>query len=430
MIAYTHYETDPRVIREAEAAVNGGFDVDFLALRRKDDPDAAMIRGVRVLRLNQYRYRGGGHGRYLLAYLELFARCFFKCTFLFLRKRYRVIHVNNMPDFLVWCTLIPRLFGARILLDIHDPMPNTFASKFKSGENGFFFKILLWQELISAWYANAVLTVSEPLKQHILIKHGIPADKIHVIANFADDRLFTLRKLPTVNGRIRIIFHGTILERNGLRDLIVALSKTKGRQNLLVRIIGEGDFSQPLIDLIRLHGLEEVVQFENRVYPLLEIPDIVASCHVGVVPLEISSITNYALPLKLLEYISLGLPVITVRNTAIAHYLNEGDCLFFQPGSTDSLRDIFERIASQPNTLLAWHERSTALREKFLWSDERNKYVRLLNDLCPKRKENRSDEPRNQDVEESSPRGTHSVRPNRDEFQEQADRREPAGAGK
>src|SRR5215475_11200232 len=140
MIAYTNYQTDPRVIREAEAAVSGGFDVDFIALRRQGEPAEEMVRGVRVLRLNQTRYRGGGVIKYVLSYLEFFFRCLIKTTFLQLKKRYRVVHVNNMPDFFVFCALLPKLMGAKIILDIHDPMPNTFASKFKSGESGFFFK--------------------------------------------------------------------------------------------------------------------------------------------------------------------------------------------------------------------------------------------------------------------------------------------------
>ena len=62
------------------------------------------------------------------------------------------------------------------------------------------------------------------------------------------------------------------------------------------------------------------MQFDNRMYPVEEIPRMLADCNLGLVPLEISSITNYALPLKLLEYLSMGIPSITVRNAAIGYY--------------------------------------------------------------------------------------------------------------
>lgn len=382
MIAYTNYATDPRVIREAEAAVYGGFDVDFLALRRNNDPPQEIVRGVRVIHLNQSRYRGSEHVKYLIEYSKFFLRCFFKATFLYLRRRYSAIHINNMPDFLVFCTIIPRLFGAKVLLDIHDPMPNTFASKFKSGEEGFFYKLLLWQERLSAWYADAVLTVHEPVKESILIKHGLPGESIHVIANFADDELFQYRKQPPVDGKLRLIFHGTILERYGLRNLMLALSKLRNKDKIAVRIIGEGDFSAELAGMIESLALGEVVQFDNRSYPVHEIPEKIADSHLGLVPLEISSITNYALPLKLVEYIAMGLPVVTVPSAAITYYFGEHDCLFYQADSVESLRATIDRVVENPAILDEYNARAKTLREKFVWSRERDKYVTLLRNLC------------------------------------------------
>jgi len=385
MIAYTNYRTDPRVIRAAEAAVGEGFDVDFIALRREGDPLEERIRGVRVLHVNQYRYRGRGLFSYVLAYLNFFVRCFFKSTALFFKKSYTVIHVNNMPDFLVFCTLIPKLMGAKVLLDIHDPMPNTFASKFKSGDKGFFFKLLLWQEKFSAWYADRVLTVHDPVKDLILVKHGMAPDSIQVIANFADDQVFTLNPDYKADGELRLIFHGTILERYGLRTLVQALSMVRNRDKMAVKIIGEGDFSDELKRLILAAGLESFVHFDNQFYPMHDIPRIISDANIGLVPLEISSITNYALPLKMLEYISLGLPVITVRNAAISYYFGETDCFYYQPGDPESLRAVLDRVAEDPALLMQYHQKAVAIRDKFSWSNEKKKYVSLLRELsnCP-----------------------------------------------
>jgi len=381
MIAYTNYRTDPRVIRAAEAAVSGGFAVDFLALRREGDPPVEMIHGVRVIHVNQPRYRGRGLVRYIFSYLNFFVRCFFKSAMLSLKKHYAVVHVNNMPDFLVFSALIPKLMGAKVLLDIHDPMPNTFSSKFKSGDEGFFFKLLLWQEKLSAWYANRVLTVHDPVKDLILVKHGLPGDSIQVIANFADDQVFTLNSNYQAGGRLRLIFHGTVLERYGLRTLVRALSLVRNKDKMSVKIIGEGDFSDELKQLITAAGLEHVVHFDNRFYPMHDIPRIISDANVGLVPLEISSITNYALPLKMLEYIAMGLPVITVRNAAIAYYFGETDCLYYQPGDAESLRAVLDRLAEDPALLIQYHQKAVSLREKFCWSNEKRKYLSLLRGL-------------------------------------------------
>lgn len=381
MIAYTNYRTDPRVIRAAEAAVSGGFDVDFIALRRDGDPEVEIIQGVRVIHVNQFRYRGGGQFRYMLSYLNFFIRCFFKTAVLCIKKSYAVVHVNNMPDFLVFSTVIPKLMGAKILLDIHDPMPNTFASKFKSGEDGFFFKLLLWQEKISALYSDRVLTVHDPVKDLILVKHGLDADSIQVVANFADDQVFLLQPDYKADGKLRLVFHGTILERYGLRTLVQALCAVKNKDKMSVRIIGEGDFSNELKKLIASLGIESYVHFDNRFYPVPEIPGVISGANVGLVPLEISSITNYALPLKMLEYISLGLPVITVRNAAISYYFGESDCLYYQPGDPDSLCSVLDRLAENPTLLLHYHQKAVSIRDKFSWSSEKKKYISLLREL-------------------------------------------------
>jgi len=382
MIAYTNYESDPRVIREAEAAHEAGFDVDFLALRKPGAAEVENIRGVRVIRLNQSKYRGGGCISYLRAYLEFFIRCFFACTRLFFERRYEVIHVNNMPDCLVFCTLIPRLLGVQVILDIHDPMPDTFASKFKDGDGGFFFTLLLWQERLSAAYSSRVLTVHDPVKYGILMKHGLRHEDIDVVANFADEKLFPLRDSFELSGRTRFVFHGTILERSGLRLLMEALAMLRHKDRVAVKIIGEGDFSGRLKEMIHSLKLEDVVEFDNRSYPAHGIAERLRDCHVGLVPLEISSVTNYALPLKLVEYISIGLPVLTVRNEAIAFYLNEEDCIFYKVNCVESLSAAMDRIVEQPELLHHYRNRSIALRPRFSWAAEKEKYVALLHRLA------------------------------------------------
>jgi glycosyltransferase involved in cell wall biosynthesis len=99
------------------------------------------------------------------------------------------------------------------------------------------------------------------------------------------------------------------------------------------------------------------------------------------VPLEISSITNYVLPLKLLEYLSLGLPSVTVRNAAIGYYFSEDDCLFYEPGDPQSLRAVLDQLAADPGLLAHYQERAVALRGKFQWGNERQKYIGLLRGL-------------------------------------------------
>jgi glycosyltransferase involved in cell wall biosynthesis len=381
MIGYTYYESDPRVIREAEAAVEAGFAVDFLALRRPGRPAVEIIRGVKVVRVNQGKYRGGGHARYAMEYAKFFFRSFLKATTLHLRQRYAIVHVNNMPDFLVFSALVPRMLGAAVILDIHDPMPDTFLSKFKSKKHGLLYRLLLWQERLSVAFSSKVITVHDLIKKETLFKHGIAQGSVEVVANFPDDKFFPLRESLLFDGTVRLVFHGTILERAGLRRVLTALSMVRHKDRIFLKIIGEGDFSQELKQLISSLDLCGIVTFDNCSYPSDKIAEQFIDCNVGIVPLEINPLTNCALPLKLLEYVSLGMPVVSISNDAINHYLSPTDCIFYQWNSAESLSKVLDQLIDDPELLTLYRQRSVTIRDRFTWKIEKKKYIGLLREL-------------------------------------------------
>lgn len=381
MMAYTNYEIDPRVIRAAEAAAEAGFAVDCLVLRRPGQSAEEIINGVRVIRLAQERYRSRSRAGYLWAYSLFFVRCLVASARLCTSKHYRVVHVHNMPDVLVFSALIPRLFGAKVILDIHDPMPETLMAKYAGSPGGTLYRLLVRLEKMSVAFASRTVTVNHPVRDHVLLAHGYRPDQIGVIANFADDRLFTpIPYTPPVD-KVRCVFHGTILERYGLRTLVEAVAAMKHQDRIEVRIIGEGDFSQQLHALIESKRLSRVVRFDNRAYPLCEIPQRLADCHVGLVPLDVTPVSDFALPLKLIEYTCLGLPSITVRSTAIAYYLQSDECLMYAPGDAAALTNILDAVAESPASLGPVRERLPAARARLSWTLEKERYIAMLREL-------------------------------------------------
>ena len=95
--------------------------VDLICLRDgKREPSREIVNGVNILRLPIPKRRGGKID-YLLQYSAFGAACFMILAFRSLRKRYDIVHVDNMPDFLVFSGLVPRLFGSKVMLDLHDP---------------------------------------------------------------------------------------------------------------------------------------------------------------------------------------------------------------------------------------------------------------------------------------------------------------------
>src|SRR5690349_12077558 len=108
MLVHQDYYRDDRVQRYAEALVLAGVQVEVLCLPSLAEPSRALPPGVQVFTI-PLRRSGQRPALYFLEYgaalilftILLLRRC--------LRQRYAVIHVHNMPDFLVFAALVPRL---------------------------------------------------------------------------------------------------------------------------------------------------------------------------------------------------------------------------------------------------------------------------------------------------------------------------------
>ena len=170
LVRLLYYPDDMLVRREAEALRDLGFDVDVYCLRNAGEAAEAVVEGVTVHRLPLKREKRGA-ARNLFEYLAFFCLAAGALTAAHLRRPFAVIQVNTMPDFLVFATLLPRLLGARVTLQMYEPMPELWATKFTSPWPSRILRV------IAGWavrYADAVITVTESLKE-TLVAHAAPA---------------------------------------------------------------------------------------------------------------------------------------------------------------------------------------------------------------------------------------------------------------
>src|SRR5687768_6362205 len=130
-LAYTFYETDNRVRRYAEALAERGHSVDVIALRRDGQPTRAEHNGVRVHRLQRRQRTEGAAATYLAKIMLFLARATALISIRHMARPYDVLHIHNVPDFLVFASWLPKLTGARIILDIHDILPEFYSDKFQ-----------------------------------------------------------------------------------------------------------------------------------------------------------------------------------------------------------------------------------------------------------------------------------------------------------
>src|SRR2546428_13411011 len=246
MVVHSCYPFDEtRVQREAEALVESGFEVDVICLRQDNEPTIERVDSVNIFRLPIWRKRKHGRMAQLFDYFTGFFLTFFHLSRLHLKRRYHVVQIHNLPDFLVFAALIPRLMGSKVILDIHDLMPEFYCSRFNSSFDSLSVRLIRLQERLSCRFAHHVITVTESWRQ-ILIGRSVAPNKCSVVMNLADPRYSDTalaERHRRSNGTFRLIYHGSLTYRYGLDLALQALDVVRREISAVHLIVhGRGEY--------------------------------------------------------------------------------------------------------------------------------------------------------------------------------------------
>jgi glycosyltransferase involved in cell wall biosynthesis len=387
MIVLNYYPfSEVRVRRETEALLEAGHAVDVICRRHSSEPKRESKGALTVHRLT-VGAKSWGVLTQLFEYLAFTFLAFLKVTRLHLKHRFDVVQAHNLPDFLVFAAIIPRLTGSRVLLDIHDLMPEFYCSRFHKTMDSAPARILCWMEFLSCSFAQHVITVTDLWKE-TLIKRGVPAKKCFVVMNLADPAYFkradgvsaasteSLMSEPKV---LRLIYHGTIAYRYGVDLLLHALVRVKKElPDVTLRIHGRGEYVEPIRALISELGLSQNVQLTTEFLTPDALSSLLLSADVGIVPYRSDIFTDGILPTKLLEYVALGVPAIVARTQVISHYFGEDAVEFFRPGDLDDLSMRILALAHDPERRKLLAFRSQHFNDRYNWVAQKANYVRLV----------------------------------------------------
>lgn len=382
MAAFTHYDSDPRVRREAEALVDLGHEVTVFSLRRRGEPRRRVLHGVELVGAALPRHRGSNPLWYLSQYVAFAALAMVGMTYRHLRRRYHIIHVHTMPDFMVFAALPAKLLGAKVILDMHDLMPELYASKFGGDSNHWLVRLIAMVERWSVAIADQVIAVHEPHRDAI-VSHGNPAEKFEVIHNVPDERLFppgaALQDGRPRRGPVRLVYHGTIAPRHGL-DLALRALHEHGDElpDVHFSILGDGDDVPRLEALISELGLADRVVLRRGFVPVDQLLPHLVDADIGVVPVVVDGFTELMLPTKLLEYAQLGIPTICSRLPAVEHYFSPDQVLLFESGDVASLAAKIRELANDPGRRDLIARRALGFFDDHGWSRERLRLAALV----------------------------------------------------
>jgi glycosyltransferase involved in cell wall biosynthesis len=343
MIAYTNYSSDARVRREAETiAALPGFQVTFIALKEGLKPRVYKMRGVWVHELNIEKYQGKRKSAYIYSYLKFLFKAFNLINKKLFASKADVVHVHNMPNFMVFSALLPRLIGKKVILDIHDSIPETYLTKFTgSKRTRLLFKLLCFEESICCRFAQRIVCVNH-VQKNVLAVRGLSVDKILISLNVPDPEIFS-RKTDSWGSRknndiFNLVYHGTVTKRLGIDLVIQAVAAIKEQlPNLYFHVMGTGDDLIEFIELSQSLGIKDRIHFNNRMEPVEKVSAMVANMDAGVIGNRKNIATELMLPVKMLEYIALGIPVVAPRLRAIQYYFTEEMMQYYEPENIDSL---------------------------------------------------------------------------------------------
>ncbi len=379
MIAYTVFSRDARVRRQAEAFAARGDEVDAICL---DEPRRALADRVNLIGIPIARYRGSSSRRYLGSYAGFFSRATARALRLSRRRPYDVAIICTLPDLAILSAVPLRAFGTRLVLDMHDTMPELYRDKFAGWRGELGARILTVCERVSVSLADRALAVHE-LHAERLVAAGISAEKIRVVVNSPDPAIFKRRRDADErpeNG-FNLVCHGTVTHRLGLDTALEALAILRQRSaQAHLTIIGDGDNLGELKTLTRRLGVGASVTFKEPV-ALELLPADLASATIGLAPYRASAATHLMLPVKLLEYAALGIPTVCARLRTIQRYFGDGALEYFELGDANGLADAIQRLSSDPVRRMEIVDRAWRISVDLGWEAQRGRLFEAVDSV-------------------------------------------------
>jgi glycosyltransferase involved in cell wall biosynthesis len=381
MVSQHSFAEEVVLRRNVFELLDAGFDVDVICSagitgvrRGLDDRPGLRVHWIPV------KHRRRPFIRYPWEYAVFFLSTLAVASGLASRRRYVAVQVDNLPDFLVFAVVVPRLRGARVVFNMLELTPEMVAARFGAGRLRGLVRLARRIEAAAAGWADHVIVVSEECRQRVL-QRGVPAEKMTVVVN-------TTTTPPDGNGggsqagqvaeRPFVVTHTTLLERYGVHVAIQAFASLQRRwPELTLRVIGDGEERAALVRLAAELGLQDRVVFTGFL-PWTETIAQVKRAVLGIVAVMADGYGELLLPTKLLEYARFGVPAACSRLPVIEHYFPEDSLAYFAAGDVAELAAQLDALLSDPTRAREQARRAEEVARMLGWERVRGDYLKAL----------------------------------------------------
>jgi glycosyltransferase involved in cell wall biosynthesis len=289
----------------------------------------------------------------------------------FIYERYSLFNFSGV--------LAARLFRIPLLLEVNSPLADESA-----GEGLLrLYRFGLWSERVICNSATTVVAVTGVLKD-ILVRNGIQQRKILVLPNGVSPSQFApippdpaLRRSLALDGRRVIGFVGWFRPWHGLELLIEAFHSSRlHEEGVSLLLVGDGPAMPSLHEAVSRFQLQQAVVFTGAV-PHQQIPPCMALFDCAVQP----AANPYCCPMKIIEYLALGKPVIAPAQPNIEELVDDGvEAILFRPGDPASLAAALQRLFHTDGLFgrLRENAASSIQRRGYLWSRNAERVIEAL----------------------------------------------------
>jgi glycosyltransferase involved in cell wall biosynthesis len=382
MVSYSFYELDNRVLRYASTLARRGDHVDVFALRREGKPAEEEIDGVHVHRLQGRLLNEKNRVSYAWRICQFLLKATLQVANHDVKNPYDLLHIHSVPDFMVFSALAPRLRGTPVILDIHDILPEFYASKFAAGKKTALFRALVRVERASARFASHVIIANDIWRER-LISRGLSPDKCTVVLNSPDRSIFSRTgHRHSQKSKFLMLYPGTLNQHQGLDIAIRAFAKiSRKAPQAEFRIYGDGPSKGELVNLVRQLGVESQVLM-LPLSPIQEIARVMETANLGIVPKRKDNFGNEAFSTKILEFMAMGVPVIVSDTMIDKFYFNDSIVKFFRSGDEDDLARCILEMIENPKAREHLVANANRFVETVDWTAKQHEYLDLVDTLA------------------------------------------------
>ena len=287
------------------------------------------------------------------------------------KYRVRILQVHNLQ--LIPYTLLA-LPGRQLIVDIHTLKPLPFI-----------------QRLLAHWAlgrSRAIIVLSECARQYVAESFGIPNQKIVVIYNGVDLDRFSpspkdlrLARQLDLEAYIVVGYMGSFYRFQGVYEFLeCACALAQQVDNVKFLMVGDGPEWAIIRQQILRKGLEQRVVLTGAV-PVEQAANYLNLMDIFVIPRPKMLETETAIPLKLLEAMALGKPIVATKVGGVLEVLQDKVNALVVESQTAALVDAIHKLISEPTLRksLGKNARQTSLN--FSWNDSAGNLLSLYRSI-------------------------------------------------